>query len=69
MGIKYKYEFTIAIVAFITAFAGFVGYSTLKNIENEVKIEFTGKLDSVKHSIDTVNYFLNSAQVSVNDLQ
>jgi hypothetical protein len=70
--LKYKYEFLIAIVALITATAGFLGYNSLQSIETAVRADFNKKVDSVKTSLQNtytdVDSRLLTAKDSVKDL-
>ena len=71
--LKYKYEFLIAIVALVTAIAGFLGYNSLQSIETTVKKEFNNKVDSVKNTLqktkDSVNNLNDNVKASQSQLQ
>jgi hypothetical protein len=65
--LKYKYEYLIAIVALITAAAGFLGYSSLQSIEAAVKNDFNKKVDSVKTTLQSTYADVNKKLLSAKD--
>ena len=46
--LKSKYEFLVAITAFLLAFGTFYGISTKKDLEKSLRADFTEKLDSIQ---------------------
>jgi Ca2+/Na+ antiporter len=65
--LKYKYEFLIAIVALITAAAGFLGYNSLQSIEIAVKGDFNKKVDSVRLALNKTSTDINAKLLSAKD--
>jgi hypothetical protein len=65
--LKYKYEFLIAVVALITATAGFLGYNSLHSIETAVKADFNKKVDSVKSTLQNTYIDVNSRLIAAKD--
>jgi len=65
--LKYKQEFMIAIVALLSATAGFLGYNSLQSVETSVKTEFNKKVDSVKNTFQQSYKDVKIKLITAND--
>lgn len=67
--LKYKQEFLIAIVSFITAIAAFLGYNSLAAVKSQIRDDVEVKLKSNIDKIDSLKHVIAKTDSSVKDIK